>query len=508
MKVFLVIAGLTVGWMAAAVAEPFAAGTPLAVEEGELVLPAPTPSGVVPSEDGENGVVDEVGAAFVEQEDAEEILFQQRVDEAVEKAVAARMKGLPRPMYFPATDVAPPKGLLLYSSKQSQSPFPFSFALEGFLQARWLELARGTTEWTDAIGITRPVRNENVFNLNRVYLQSQGFVGSERVLWNIALFGSTDAGLIVNFVPLGFVGFAITEDIRVGGGVTQVPGTREWLMSSRWPMGVDRSMANTFFRPSYSPGVLFMGSVLDKSLSFQAGVWNGIDGGFAGVFRQSTAMAWAGNMWWEPLGPFGLGYSDMEHHRDPAVRIGTSGTYARTPVSLFPLAPLLGDIAAYANPENTVVRLSDGTPIAEPGALGPGTQLEQFRYNLATVDVGWKYRGWSAFFEYSWRLLNGFQGRGDFDRKRLFDHGGNLFVGWCFVPRTYEIYARSSALTGGYGSAAEYGGGLNWYLNKSRQSRLTFETLYIDSSPAQNFLYPYRAGFTGTAIQTQYMAVF
>jgi hypothetical protein len=198
----------------------------------------------------------------------------------------------------------------------------------------------------------------------------------------------------------------------------------------------------------------------------------------------------------------------MEHHRDPAVRIGTSGTYARTPVSLFPLAPLLGDIAAYANPENTVVRLSDGTPIAEPGALGPGTQLEQFRYNLATVDVGWKYRGWSAFFEYSWRLLNGFQGRGHFDRKRLFDHGGNLFVGWCFVPRTYEIYARSSALTGGYGSAAEYGGGLNWYLNKSRQSRLTFETLYIDSSPAQNFLYPYRAGFTGTAIQTQYMAVF
>jgi hypothetical protein len=295
-KAFLVVAGLTVGWVAAAAAEPFAAGTQIAVDEGDLALPATAPSAVMPPEDGEVGVVDEDGAAFVGPEYAEEILFQQRVDEAVEKAVAARMKGLPRPMYFPATDVAPPKGLLLYSSKQSQSPFPFSFALEGFLQARWLELARGTTEWTDSIGITRPVRNENVFNLNRIYLQSQGFVGSERVLWNIALFGSTDAGLIVNFVPLGFVGFAITEDIRVGGGVTQVPGTREWLMSSRWPMGVDRSMANTFFRPSYSPGVLFMGSVLDKSLSFQAGVWNGIDGGFAGVFRQSTAMAWAGNM--------------------------------------------------------------------------------------------------------------------------------------------------------------------------------------------------------------------
>jgi hypothetical protein len=83
-----------------------------------------------------------------------------------------------------------------------------------------------------------------------------------------------------------------------------------------------------------------------------------------------------------------------------------------------------------------------------------------------------------------------------------------VFVGWCFVPRTYEVYGRSSALTGPYGSAAEYGGGLNWYLHKTRQSRLTLEGLWIDSSPAQNYLYPYRAGYTGTAIQAQYMAIF
>lgn len=437
-----------------------------------------------------------------------DMLFQQRVDAAVEKAVAARLAGIPRPMYIPATDLAPPKGLVLYRSTHENSSFPFAFSMEGYLQARWLELARGVTSWTNAAGTTFPITNENVFNLNRVYLQSQGYVGSERVFWNLSMFGSTDAGVIVNFVPLGFVGFALTEEIKFLGGVAQVPGSREWLMSSRWPMGVDRSMANTFFRPSYSPGFVTTGSLLDNSLNFQAGVYNGIDGGLAGVFRESTSMAWAGNVWWEPIGPFGLGYSDMEHRKDHALRIGASGTYARTPVTLFPLIPELGQLAAFANPENTVVRLSDGTAIAEKGALGPDTQLEQFRYNLATFDVGWKYRGWSAFGEYSWRLLNGFVGQGQFDRNSLFDHGGNLFLGYCFVPRTYEIYLRSSGLTGAYGSAAEYGGGLNWYLNKSRQSRFTFETLYIDGSPAQNFLYPYRAGFTGTAIQTQYMAVF
>ena len=92
--------------------------------------------------------------------------------------------------------------------------------------------------------------------------------------------------------------------------------------------------------------------------------------------------------------------------------------------------------------------------------------------------------------------------------KKIFDQGGNLFLAYCMVPRTYELYARSSVVTGPYGSGAEYGGGFNWYLNKTRQSRFTFETLWIDGSPAQNFLYPYRAGYTGTAIQTQYMAVF
>ena len=486
-------------------------------EDDPLQLDAPAgkeaPVASVLQDEAATGTAEEPAVSFVDVPSVvdpltDEQFFQQQVDAAVERAIEARLAGIPRPMYIPATDLAPPKGLVLFRTTHENSPFPFAMAFEGFLQARWLELARGVTSWTDSAGTTFPIRNENVFSLNRVYLQSQGHIGHEAVFWNISMFGSTDAGLVVNFVPLGFVGLALSEDFRIAGGVAQVPGSREWLMSSRWPMGVDRSMANTFFRPSYSPGFVVQGSLLEKSLNYQAGVYNGIDGGFAGVFKQGTSMAWAGNMWWEPIGPFGLGYSDMEHHKKQSLRIGMSGTYGRTPVNLFPLAPELDLVARYANPENTVVRLSDGTAIAEKGALGPGTVLEQFRYNLATLDVGWKYKGLAAFGEYYWRLLNGFVGKGPFDRDSTFDQGGNLFLAYCMVPRTYELYARSSVVTGPYGSGAEYGGGFNWYLNKTRQSRFTFETLWIDGSPAQNFLYPYRAGYTGTAIQTQYMAVF
>ena len=82
------------------------------------------------------------------------------------------------------------------------------------------------------------------------------------------------------------------------------------------------------------------------------------------------------------------------------------------------------------------------------------------------------------------------------------------YVSWCFVPRTYEIYGRSSFVTGPYGSGQEYGGGFNWYVRRSRQARLTLEALSIIRSPAQNFLYPYRAGFSGTALQTQFVVAF
>ena len=127
-------------------------------------------------------------------------------------------------------------------------------------------------------------------------------------------------------------------------------------------------------------------------LHYQAGVWNSIDAGGANVIlRRGTSMAWAGNMWWEPLGPFGLGLSDMEHHADPVVRFGTTGVTAPNTRAL----PVPG-----FNPENTIVRLSDGTPLAAKGALVPDASVDSFNFRLATVDAAWKWRGVSASAEY------------------------------------------------------------------------------------------------------------
>jgi len=416
----------------------------------------------------------------------------------VERAVTERLAGIPRPRYIPATDIAPPKGLLLHSSDPRKGEFPVSMALGGYLQPRWFEFARDESEWVDAAGRTLPINNINTFNINRFLLSFNGHVVDERLLYNFALFGTTNVGIRAGVVPIGMAGWKFDDAAIFGVGMTIVPGSREWTETQPWTVGVDRSMANTFFRPGFSPGAMFLGTLADDTVHYRAGAWNAIDGGTTGVLRRGTSMAWAGNVWWEPWGPFGLGASDMEHHAEPVIRVGTSGVFAPT----FAL-PIVGN-----NPEDTIVRLSDGTPIVLPGAVGPGSQVDRFIYQLASIDAAWKWRGWGIFAEYYFRQIGDLRGTGTFERSSMFDQGGMAYLSWCFVPRTYEAYARTSAVTGPYGTGQEYGGGLNWYLRRSRQARLTLEGLYMSRNPAQNFLYPYRAGYTGTAIQTQLMVIF
>ncbi len=471
------------------------------VMAGLLSSPLPAADAPVPTATvlGEGDPADVEPAQYLEEsllhEDPEQ---EARIRALVDELVAARLAGIPRPRYIPMTDLAPPKGLVLLATDPRRGEFPFAMALGGFMQLRWLEFARDATQWTNAAGRPLPINNINTFNINRFLVSFTGHVLDERLLYFFAFFGTSNVGIRSGVVPIGMAGWKFSEAATVGGGVTIVPASREWVDQTAWRLGIDGSMANTFFRPGYSPGVQAMGSLFDNTLFYRAGVWNAIDGGSTGVLRRGTSMAWAGNTWWQPLGDFGFGYSDMECHDDPVIRLGSSGVYALTYA-----LPIQG-----SNPEDTIVRLSDGTPLAYPGALGPDTQIDRFRYRLATVDAGWKWRGIGLNFEYYFRWLDDFTGEGPFNTSMIYDQGGLGYLSWCFVPRTYEVYARSSAVTGPYGTGQEYGGGLNWYLKRSRQARLTLEALYMSRNPAQNFLYPYRAGYTGTAIQTQLFVMF
>lgn len=375
---------------------------------------------------------------------------------------------------------------------------PFELRADLFTQARYTEFGRSAPTWRDSAGNTQPIHNYHSIEVNRNFVQFSGFAIDPRLQFTAFIFSST---AINDTVYLGWMNYRFSDafDLRVGNWV--VPGTREWLDSFRWTMGADRLMATTFFRPNISPGVWAQGEVL-PGVHYVAMVANSLNRFNQGITQSESSLTYGGTIWWDVFRDYGPGPSDVEHHETPAIRVGTNVAFSH----VLNQPPALG---SQANPENTIIRLSDGTPLFRTGALGPGTQLNSVDFRLWTIDAGFKYRGLGLSTETFFRWLANFQYAGTPPPTQgLFDTGMLVQGGYFLVPTKLEAFARASFVTGQFGSGDEWGGGLNWYVRGSRDWRLTAEVLRINHSPAQNILTGYRAGESGMLYQLQWFTDF
>jgi hypothetical protein len=375
---------------------------------------------------------------------------------------------------------------------------PFELRMDIFTQARYLNFARSTSSWVDSTGTRLPVQSFSSGEINRNFIQFSGFGIDPRLQFSAFIFSSTTLN---DTVYLGWINYHFSDafDLRVGNW--SVPGTREWYESFRYTLGSDRLMATTFFRPNISPGVWAQGEPIEN-VRYVAMLANSLNRFSQGIERFGSALTFAGTAWWEPAGAFGPGPSDIENHQSLSPRIGTSFAVSHevnqglNPNSL-------------ANPEDTILRLSDGTPLFRTGALGPGIRLVSTDVQLWTIDAALKYRGVSVSGEYFLRWLDTFKDYGgQVPFRSLFDHGGLLQTACFVIPARLETFARTSFVTGPFGGGNDFGGGLNWYVKGTRDWRLTFEVLSINHSPAQNILTGYRAGESGTLFQLQWFSDF
>lgn len=377
---------------------------------------------------------------------------------------------------------------------------PFALKVNLVSQLRYTGFTRSVETWKDSSGLTLPVYNRSYFSLNRNFFSFSGFAFSPRLQYNAMIFSTSTLNLTV---VMGEVNYEFSRALTLSSGYFKVPGTREWLESFRYTMGADRTLANTFFRPSISPGVWIEGEPLD-GLFYYAGIFNTFDSLVGGANRISDNMAYSGNIWWEPLGEFGPGFTDEEYHDRLAIRAGSSLTYQRAQRE--PNLQL-----GQTNPENTVLRLSDGTPIFQPGALAPGVTLLEANALLLSYDLAFKYRGFSLSAEYYGRWFYGLNARGGMipgDRLNMFDTGGFAQLSYAVIPKRFELFARTSGIFGPFGDGSEYGGGVNWYAFSNRNVRATFEAKRINHSPADNILYGYFAGESGMLYQLQLLTDF
>ena len=90
--------------------------------------------------------------------------------------------------------------------------------------------------------------------------------------------------------------------------------------------------------------------------------------------------------------------------------------------------------------------------ITTPGALAPGVTLLSYDVSLAAIDLAYKYRGLGLSTELYFQDLLGLKGDGPLPIHSTSAFGGFLKGGYFVIPQKAELYARTSYVTGKYGS--------------------------------------------------------
>lgn len=385
-------------------------------------------------------------------------------------------------------------GWILRPDVVSRTPFELKFELHN--QFRYTAFEQSGGIWVDAAGNQRFISDRNDFDINRGRLVFSGFAFEPALKFYANIDYSTVASNPIQPL-LAWISYDIGEDLRLYCGLGKVPGTWEWQQTSRYTLGVDRTLATTFFRPSISAGVWANGSITDD-LFFTAFVGDGFNTLSLRADDLDTRLLYSLLTWYEPWGGFGVGFSDLEFHRKPAVRVGHAITTTRN------------ESAPNSDPgaEGTVIRLSDGTRLVDPGALVPGERVNEFDIWLYSAHAGWKYRGYSVTGETFFRWLRNVTGTGGSEFESIFDHGYFVQAATFAIPESLEFFTRGSQVFGDHGSGGEVSLGANWYPYQQRGARLTFELTDVNDSPAQQSRTGYVAGGDGILFRMQLWTFF
>lgn len=357
--------------------------------------------------------------------------------------------------------------------------------------ARYLNQQAIDKTYTNNFGQTVTLDRRNDLQLQKVMLYFKGWLGSEAFRYVFYVWTSnTSQGLGAQVVVAGYLSYRVAAFLDLGVGIAGLPTTRS--VRGQWPGWLkqdNRTIADEYFRGSYTTGLWASGALgagfnyktmLGDNLS-QLGVNAGqLDGRFD---TSSTALWWASEAF-GPYAPFG----DFEAHQRPATSVGVAFSRSTETRQSQP---------GTQNPENTQIRLSDGSLIFDDGSLVEGVRLQSALYRMLAADAALKFRGFSLEGEYFFRWVNELEADGPLPRSHLFDHGLQLQTSAMLWPHTLQAYGFGSAVLGQFGRPWDVGGGLNYFPFHTRILRFNAETIYVRRSPVGYQSFPLVVGATG-----------
>lgn len=270
----------------------------------------------------------------------------------------------------------------------------------------------------------------------RITLKGHAFVKdlTYRVMWDLA--PDSGRGTLLD----AYANYKVTDWLQLRGGQYKVPYNRHEITSSGKLQFVDRSIANAEFNLFWDIGVMAhskpMGGLLEYYLAMMTGAGANI------TTNTNNKMLYVARLVVNPLGEFNsYSYSDLVHYETPKLALGVA--------------------FATDNGEKLFIDSSVRT-------FNRDANVKQ-----ATVDLMFKWRGFSFFGDGYWRELNTHSGESGFRRNGINANGYTLQAGY-FVPLPYvqkhlEFAGRYSYVDPDTktrkDSEREVGGAINWFFN-------------------------------------------
>jgi hypothetical protein len=379
----------------------------------------------------------------------------------------------------------PGSGFSLVNSKKGALIFSISASV------RYLNQEGLDDTYTDAFGRTSVIDKRNDLQFQKLMLYFKGWLFTPKFRYvTYAWTSNTNLGLGAQVVLGGNFQYQVNKHFDFGVGIGAVPTNR--TLVGNWPLWLRqdaRTMSEEFFRGSFTSGLWMQGEIV-KGLNYKTMIGNnlsqlGIDAGQL----DDGFDTWGTSLWWHTNNYSQLGtYGDFEKHEKPATILMGSFTRSNETRQSQP---------GTEDPENSQIRLSDGTGIFGLGAFAPSTQVKEATYQMAAFNAGIKYKGFALDADYFIRRISNLKTVGQIPVSKLSDQGFDIQASAMLINKTLQLYGTGSYINGEYGKPSEINLGLNWFPFKTRALRLNSEVIFANNSPVGYLSYPTVVGANG-----------
>ncbi|HYV20924.1 MAG TPA: DUF3011 domain-containing protein [Verrucomicrobiae bacterium] len=406
-----------------------------------------------------------------------EFVVGEELSQAVEK-VATKQRA---PRYVPNA------GFLLFDGDNGQ------IYMRLFSYARYLNQESLEPSYTDFFGNEHNVQLREDIQLVKFFLPFSGWFLDPRLRYYLYVWSAnTSQGDPAQVVGAGNLSWTFNRFVTFGAGITSLPSTRSTEGQFPYWLGVDdRLTSDEFFRGSYTSGAWIKGELTTK-LKYMVMLGNNLSTLGVSATQIDNGLNTMSYMlqWLPTTGEFGLygTFGDYDWHEKPATRLAGHYTKSHENQQSQPGTDSI---------ENSQIRLTDGSVIFTPDLFGVGINVTDVLYEMASLDGGFKYKGFSVEAEYFRRRLSDYRGPGTDLLEPITDDGYQVQASAMVIKNALQLYAGGAEINGDFGDSTEIRAGANWYPLKKRGFRLNAEWIRLNNCPVGYAAVPYPVGGDG-----------